>query len=132
MPNPSYKDIKVLVIDDQPFIRNVVTQLLRQIGFSEISHAEDGATGLKAVERFHPDLVVCDIEMEPVDGIGFLQGLRERPDSQHAAIPVIFLTRHAEADLVKRAKALGVNAFVLKPPNLKSLKERVDFVLLHA
>ena len=124
-----YSNIKVLIIDDQPFIVTVVTTLLRQLGFHAISKAEDGGSGLKMVRAEKPDVILCDIEMEPIDGLGFLQTLRAEADSAYTSVPVIFLTSHADSETVGKARDLGVNAFIVKPPTAKALKDRIDFVL---
>ncbi len=121
-----YTDRRALVIEDQAFTRKVVVMALRQLGFSEVAEAADGADGLAEIERRAPDVVICDIEMQPVDGLVFLQTLR----AEHGdGIPVLFLTQHGEALVVERARALGVSAFLLKPPSLQALRQRLDLLL---
>ncbi|MBF0375780.1 MAG: response regulator [Alphaproteobacteria bacterium] len=120
------EEIRVLVIDDQAFVRRIVTMLLRQAGFQDIAEAKDGASGLEAVGIFRPHLVICDIEMQPVDGLEFLQTLRG------GALPlpkVIFLTSHGESEMVVKARDLGVDAFVLKPVTGPQLERRIDHVI---
>ncbi|MBY0432176.1 MAG: response regulator [Rhodospirillales bacterium] len=122
----NYAKIRALVIDDQMFARRIVTTLLRQIGFAEVSEACDGAAGLEEVERLLPDVVICDIEMAPMDGLAFLEALREKK-----GIPmpkVLFLTNHGESDIVLKARDLGVDAFILKPVTGIQLKRRIDHV----
>lgn len=129
MTNVDYSRMKVLVIDDQQFIRRIIRTLLLQLGFNEIEEAEDGASGIEAHNKFQPDLVICDINMEPVDGLVFLQTLREADDAKKSDTTVIFLTQHTEADIVKKARSLNVNAFVLKPPSYEKLRNRIEFAL---
>lgn len=124
---PRQKDqIRVLVIDDQAFVRRIVTMLLRQAGFQEIAEAKDGAAGLEAVGSFKPHLVICDIEMQPVDGLEFLRTLHQGT----MPLPkVIFLTSHGESEMVLKARDLGVDAFVLKPVTGAQLERRIEHVI---
>lgn len=125
----SFSGMKALVIDDQAFVRRIVIGLLRQMGFHSVEEAEDGAEGLKLNNTILPDVIVCDIEMEPVDGLTFLQILRNSKDVQNQGVPVVFLTNHTESGVVKRGRELGANSFVVKPPSLGALKERIVFAV---
>jgi two-component system chemotaxis response regulator CheY len=124
-----YNRLVALVIDDQAFARRIVSTMLNQLGFKTIYQAEDGGSGLKEFRARKPDLVICDIEMEPIDGLVFLKTVREARDTKNHNTPVVFLTSHSESDVVAEARQLGVNAFVVKPVSLKALKDRIDFAL---
>jgi two-component system, chemotaxis family, chemotaxis protein CheY len=125
----AYARHSVLVIDDQPFVRRALIRLLEQIGFREIGEAEDGESGFHQCVRLEPDLVVCDIEMKPVSGLQFLALLRSSPDIRDNRTPVIFLTVHTESDIVRKALSLGIDGFLVKPPSMASMKERIDRIL---
>jgi len=128
--NPiKYERLKVLIIDDDRFTRKTISMILNQLGIRQIREADDGGNGLLMNFKFVPDLIVCDIEMEPIDGLVFLKMLRESRDIRNNDVPVIFLTGHSESHFVKQAKELGVDAFVVKPPSVTSLKRRIDHVL---
>lgn len=124
-----YERFTVLVIEDQPFVRRTITQILAQIGFRNIEEAQDGESGLEVCARTTPDIVVCDIEMKPLSGLQFLDRLRTSGEFRNNRTPVVFLTNHTESDIVRRAMALGVDGFVVKPPAFGALKERVDRLL---
>ncbi|HEY0836503.1 MAG TPA: response regulator transcription factor [Azospirillum sp.] len=124
-----YEHYNILVIEDQPFVRRTIMQILSQIGFRKISEADNGETGMQECIRSAPDIIVCDIDMKPVSGLQFLANLRNSPDVLNTRTPVVFLTNHTESDIVKKAMALGVNGFVVKPPSFGALKERVDRLL---
>ncbi|QQR69700.1 MAG: response regulator [Alphaproteobacteria bacterium] len=121
-----YADKKILIIDDQPFIRTVVKRLLEKMGFAHFAEAEDGASGLSLLDEVKPDLVICDIEMQPIDGIVFLQHIKRDKHIDLNQMPVIFLTHHAEARIVQQARDLGIKSFVLKPPTQESLRQHID------
>lgn len=123
----NYQSYRVLVIEDQSIVRLIIVNMLQKLGFQSIAQAADGAAGLLAIEQLPPDLILCDIEMKPLDGLSFLQVLRQ---SQGDRCPgVIFLTSHAEAGIVARACALGVDAFVTKPVTVEQLRYQIDSVL---
>ena len=124
-----YQPFGVVVIEDQAFVRKTIVQLLGQLGFTRIGEAEDGEAGLRECQRSNPDLVLCDIEMRPVGGLDFFTRLRASTEILNPRTPVVFLTKHSESEMVKQALALGVNAFVVKPPTLPTLRERIDRIL---
>lgn len=124
-----YGQYSILVIEDQPFVRRTIMQILSQIGFRSIAEADNGETGMQECIRTTPDVIVCDIDMKPVSGLQFLAELRASVEVRNRRTPVVFLTNHTESEIVKKAMALGVNGFVVKPPSFGALKERVDRLL---
>ncbi len=119
--------VKVLVIDDQEFVRTIVRKMLQQIGVGTVVEAHDGTSGLEMAERELPDVVICDVQMRPVDGFGFVRSLRGLPHG--GAMPVILLTAHSDAATVARARDLNVEAFLAKPVLPPALKEKIVQVL---
>lgn len=127
-----YDRLKVLIIEDDLFNRKTISMILSQIGFKQIKEADDGGSGLEMNFNFLPDLIICDIEMEPIDGLVFLKMLRDSGDIKNCDVPVIFLTGHAESKYVTGARDLGVDGFVVKPPSINSMKTRIDIALRRA
>ena len=127
----SYDALDVLVIEDDAFQRGLIVQALQVIGLRLVREAADGQAGLKACMEKLPDLIVCDIEMAPMDGLEFLKALRRTRSGVVRAIPLVFLTSHNESETVRAAVAAWVDAFIVKPPTLKTLKTRIDAVLSH-
>lgn len=119
--------LKILVIDDQEFVRTIVKKMLVQLGIGTVLEAQDGNSGIEAVTREAPDLVICDIQMRPVDGFGFVKQLRATPAVSHT--PVIMLTAHTDATTVARAKELDIGAFLAKPVLPPALKDKILKVL---
>lgn len=124
-----YGQYTILVIEDQPFVRRTIMQIVSQIGFKTIAEADNGESGIDQCRKLNPDIIVCDIEMKPMSGLDFLAALRSSQDVGNNRTPVVFLTNHTESEIVKKAMSLGVNGFVVKPPSLGALKERVDRLL---
>lgn len=114
---------RVLVVDDEPMVREVVANYLQRDGFSVHSVA-DGGEALEAVASAQPDLVILDVMLPSVDGLTLLRQLREKSD-----VPVILLTaRGGEADRVLGLE-LGADDYVPKPFSPRELAARVRSVL---
>lgn len=124
-----YKNLHVLVVDDENFVRTMVKQMLRTLGINNIREADEGATALKEVQLFPPDLIICDLNMEPIDGMVFVQMLRNHYSAELRDIPVIILTGKNDLATVKEATAKGINGYLVKPVSLQSLRGRLDAVL---
>jgi len=122
--------LKILIIDDQEFVRTIVKKMLLQIGIGSVVEAHDGTSGLDMAERERPDVVVCDVQMRPVDGFGFVKALRGQPHGR--AMPVIMLTAHTDAATIGKAKELEVNAFLAKPVLPPALKDKITLVMAEA
>lgn len=117
----AFGDFSVLVIEDESFTRMVLAKMLGTLGFKAVHQAADGVAGLAAVQTHHPDVVVCDVEMQPMDGLGFLKALRASADSRHRALPVVFMTNRADQARMDEAAALGSDTFIVKPATPESL-----------
>lgn len=124
-----FDDLSVLVIDDSKFIRDTVRRILRSIGVSKIRMAPNGMVGLKMVSEDQFDVVLCDLSMEPINGMRFVEFLRKHENAKLRDLPVIILTMHNEQEIVKKAIEQGINGYLLKPVSIKSIKERIEQVL---
>lgn len=124
----SFSRMNALIVEDQAFIRTVVSRILKQLEFNQIWEADEGTGGLSLALERKPDIIICDIEMAPMDGLTFLQQLRQKEDLGRRT-PVIFLTNHAQKDMVLKARDLGVNAFIAKPVTVIGLREKLMVLL---
>lgn len=120
---------KVLVVDDEPYMRKVVRTLLISTGVRTVYEAPGATAGLTAVRELLPDAVILDWEMPGVDGAEFMRMLRSPGTFPYPDVPVIMLTGHSERRRVIEAITLGVNEFLLKPVSSKTLRERLVAVL---
>jgi DNA-binding response OmpR family regulator len=120
---------KVLVVDDEHYMRKVVRTLLMSIGVRNIYEAPDGPAGLEAIRNMTPDMVILDWEMPGLDGAGFMRRVRSPNTFPLPDIPIIMLTGHGERSRVIEAIEIGVNEFLLKPVSSKSLRDRMVAVL---
>jgi CheY-like chemotaxis protein len=106
---PVARRTRVLVVDDSPIIRELVSQILRSAG-CEVSAAPEGKSALTQLDANPPDIVIADVEMPIMDGFELLRRIRTR--SQH--LPVILLTSRGSAEDRRQAVALGANAHLIK------------------
>ena len=121
--------IKVLVVDDEHYMRKVVRTLLMSSGVRTIYEAADGPAGLELIRSMAPDVVILDWEMPGLDGAGFLRMVRSPDTFPFPDIPIIMLTGHGERSRVIEAVQIGVNEFLLKPVSSKALQDRLVAVL---
>ena len=126
MESPTPSSRVVLVVDDEPMLRNLLSRLLRMDGY-EVLEAEDGQTALALVDTKQPDLVLLDVMMPARDGLDVLGELRRTSD-----VPVILVSALAEeADRVLGLK-LGADDYVVKPFSAAELSARIESVLRRA
>ncbi|HEY0195102.1 MAG TPA: response regulator [Kofleriaceae bacterium] len=100
---------RVLVVDDSPIVRDLLTELLSSVGL-DVRSAGDGAQALQALNERAADLIVCDVEMPVMDGFELLRQLRERPER----IPVVMVTTRGTVSDRAMAAALGADALIVK------------------
>jgi DNA-binding response OmpR family regulator len=113
----------ILVIDDDPKIRRLLTRLLTQEGF-DLLEADGPRTGLETLEHDKPDLVLLDVMLQDSDGIDVLQRIRATSE-----VPVILLTALGEeADRILGLRS-GADDYVVKPFSPGELTARIDSVL---
>ena len=116
---------KVLLIDDDYYMRKVIRSLLLAVGIKDVHEAANGVDGLEAIPQIIPDVVVLDWEMPQLTGGEFMRMLRAPGKYAHPDVPVIMLTGHVERERVIEAIRLGVNEFLCKPVSAKSLHQRI-------
>ncbi|HEY4980685.1 MAG TPA: response regulator [Pseudolabrys sp.] len=124
-----FATIKVLVVDDEYYMRKVVRTLLMSIGVCTIYEASDGPAGLEIIRTMAPDVVIVDWEMPGLDGAGFVRMVRSPETFPFPDVPIIMLTGHGERSRVIEAVQIGVNEFLLKPVSSKALQDRMVAVL---
>ncbi|HND17978.1 MAG TPA: response regulator [Acidobacteriota bacterium] len=106
------KQRRILVIDDEELIRRLIVEIIELEGFEAIS-AEHGLQGVEFAKTYHPDLIICDVTMPYLDGLGTLAALRKDP--QTASIPFIFLTAKIDHSDIRQGMNLGADDYLPKP-----------------
>ena len=126
-----YELLKILVVDDNHYMRILLAEILRAIGVIHIYEANDGAEGLQMMRDYPIDLVLTDLSMQPLDGIDFVRLLRNSPDSPNQLAPVIMVTGHSTFARVNEARDAGVNEFLCKPLTARGVIERLHEAIEH-
>lgn len=129
MAKIAFDKLRFVVVDDNAHMRRIVRTLLRAFGSREIYEAEDGASGLEAVEAYSPDILISDIKMPIFDGIELTQMIRNPDGSKHPFLPIIILTAYSEKKEVVQARDAGATEFLRKPVSASALFRRIQNVI---
>jgi CheY-like chemotaxis protein len=121
-------ELRFLVVDDHENMRHILGAVLRGYGFTEVRECGDGASALKLLLYFRPDIVITDFSMPEVDGIAFAQNIRALDDPLRY-VPIILVTGHASATLVLTARDAGVNEVLAKPVTGRNLADRIRRII---
>ena len=121
--------IKVLIVDDDHYMRKVVRTMLAALGVKHVHEACDGAEGLDALRKLNPDVVLVDWEMPLIDGLQFIQMVRIPGRFPASDVPIILLTGHGDRWRVIEAARFGVHEYLLKPVSTKSLQDRIVAII---
>jgi len=116
--------MKILVVDDFSTMRRIVKNLLRDLGFTNISEADDGNTALPMLQGGDFDFVVTDWNMPGMQGIDLLKAIRA--DSNLSHLPVLLITAEAKKEQIVMAAQAGVNGYIVKPFTAATLKTKLD------
>ena len=120
------KNMQILVVDDFSTMRRIVKNVLRELGFSNMKEAEDGAAALQVLKTSKIDFVVTDWNMPVMDGLSLLKAIRA--DEKLKSIPVLMVTAEAKREQIIDAAQAGVNGYVVKPFNAQTLKTKMEKV----
>lgn len=124
------QQLAVLVVEDNPFMRNLVRNMLSHVGVGKVHEAGDGIAALEIIRAVSPDLIVLDWEMPLLNGPELVRIVRSPGVFPLPDIPIIMLTAHGERWRVAEAAKLGVNEFLCKPVSARSLLDRILSILL--
>ncbi len=111
---------KVLVVDDQPGIRRLLEELFKREGF-EVAIASDGRQAVEEVRRAVPDVVVMDMKMPNMNGLEAAEEIL----NLNRNISIILITAYQEAELMEKAKQIGVKDYMVKPFDIMALRDKV-------
>ncbi|EQC45554.1 response regulator [Bacteriovorax sp. Seq25_V] len=129
MANKLLDEIKVLVVDDMATLRESIVTLLRGVGFTKVSSAQDGVKALLKIEDAYNEkepyrLILSDINMPECNGIELLKKLKA--DDRFKDIPVVMISTENEAATVMDAIQAGAVNYILKPFTTETLKAKLN------
>jgi two-component system chemotaxis response regulator CheY len=118
---------RILVVDDSAAIRQSITYVLQQGGY-EVIEAKDGQDGLDTLNTIEPpDLIITDVNMPNLDGIGFIRRVRDQIKLKF--VPIVVLTTESQGDKMNEGKEAGATAWIVKPFNADKLLAVVKKVI---
>lgn len=124
------KDINILIVDDFSAMREIIRNLLHELGFDNTSEADDGQTALPMLKTGNFDFLVTDWSMPDMDGLTLLKTVRA--DEQLGDLPVLMVTAEAKREQIVDAAEAGVNAYIVKPFTAATLKDKIDKIFRQA
>jgi two-component system chemotaxis response regulator CheY len=124
---PGISDQPVLVVDDLKSARAVLSDMLKDLGFAKVLEASDGTEALGMLKKSPVQLILCDFLMEGMNGIEFLEHLRNT--SQNAHPPVIFVSALGDVSSVESAMKLGATDYLVKPVSFRKFKRKIESTL---
>lgn len=116
----------ILIVDDSETLRQVVSMVLTSAGF-EVTEAADGRDAIAKLGTKRFNLVISDVNMPGMDGLGFLKVLRNHP--QYKFTPVVMLTTETNQSKQQQGKEAGAKAWLIKPFRPESLLKAVSMFL---
>ena len=121
------KDLKFLVVDDYSTMRRIVKNLLHDLGYANVTEADDGNTALPLLQQGGIDFLITDWNMPGMPGLDLLKAVRA--NDKLKKMPVLMLTAEAKREQIVEAAQAGVNGYVIKPFTAATLKEKIDKIL---
>ena len=121
------KDLKFLVVDDFSTMRRIIKNLLNDLGYPNVTEADDGKTALPMLQAGGFDFLISDWNMPGMSGLDLIKAVRS--DAKLAKLPVLMLTAEAKREQIIEAAQAGVNGYVIKPFTAETLKEKLDKIL---
>lgn len=115
-PNFDLRNAKVLVVDDDPVMRDYMETALKNMHVQAFRVCADGFSALKVLASFSPTVILTDIHMKPIDGFMFVRQLHSDINPVRRAVPVIFMSSDSSPETLRNALPLGVSGFIVKPP----------------
>ena len=121
------KDMKFLVVDDYSTMRRIVKNLLHDLGYANVTEADDGKTALPLLQNGSFDFLITDWNMPGMPGLDLLKAVRA--NDRLKKLPVLMLTAEAKREQIVEAAQAGVSGYVIKPFTAVTLKEKIDKIL---
>ena len=123
------QDLRILIVDDNHYMRKIVRMLLMNIGVRHVSEAADGIAGLEAIRIVAPDVVILDWELPLLNGGEFVRIVRSPGVFPQSDVPIIMLSSYGERWRVVEAVRIGVNEYLRKPVSAKALLDRLLLIV---
>ena len=115
--------LKFLVVDDFATMRRIIRNLLKELGFTNVEEAEDGAIALARLQLGGIDFVISDWSMPNMDGLTLLQSVRA--DTKLSGLPFLMVTAEAKKENIIAADQAGASGYITKPFTAETMQEKM-------
>lgn len=119
--------LKILVVDDFATMRRIMKNILKQLGYTNITEADDGTTALEELKRGSFDLIISDWNMPKMTGLDLLKMVRSDPVYKN--IPFLMVTAEAQKQNVIEAVQAGVSNYVVKPFTAEAIADKLAKII---
>jgi DNA-binding response OmpR family regulator len=123
------KDLAILIVDANSYMRHMARSMLMKIGARSISEAADGLSALEQIRNWKPDVMLLDWDLPGVNGMEVMRIVRSPGVFPNPDLPTIMLTSRTTRSDVIEAMRVGVNEFLVKPTSPKALYDRITSVM---
>ncbi len=120
--------VKILIVDDFATMRRIMKNILKQLGFSNVSEADDGTTALEELKKNNYDLIISDWNMPKMTGLELLKIVRA--DDIYKEVPFLMVTAEAQKQNVIEAVQAGVSNYVVKPFTADAIADKIKKILI--
>jgi two-component system, OmpR family, response regulator len=127
-----FSQLRILVVDDQLLVRTLLSQVLRTLGFRPdcISQATDGNNALHVLAARRYDIILCDIQMDPINGMDLLKEVRCARTPNPPDVPYVFLSAHPERTTITLAAQFHADGFIVKPPKPNDIEKNITAAMM--
>jgi two-component system chemotaxis response regulator CheY len=116
-------NMRILVVDDFATMRRIIKNVLRQIGFTDITEADDGKSAIRQLKAEKYDLILSDWNMPGMSGLELLNEVRA--DAELKSLPFVMITAEAKKENIIEAVKAGVTSYVVKPFTAETVGEKL-------
>lgn len=114
--------LRILVVDDEPLMREMLGDILIDLGFAVVGHASDGKDAIDKTEKLKPDVVCLDINMPEVSGLDALASIK----TSNKEVVVVMVTANSDSNTVQQAIRTGADGYILKPFNAMQIMKNIS------
>jgi len=122
-------DKKILIVEDEKLMRNLLFQMLKRMGFNDVYAIDNAEEVVKTYNYLKTDLLISDIEMDGMTGLELIEAIRNEQTPLSKEVSIIVLTGMSKLQILMKAAELKIQGFLTKPVTEELLRERIEEVL---
>ena len=129
MMDRSLLEKKILIVEDEKLMRNLLLQMLKRMGFSNVNAIDNAEEVVKTYNYWKTDLLISDIEMDGMSGLDLIEAIRNKQTPLSTEVSIIVLTGLSKLQILMKAAELKIQGFLTKPVTEELLRNRIEEVL---